>query len=1053
MPIGWKPDISLEARIIEERNKLDQLEQDRKKQLANQWQPAPTAVTEPVAQNNISYAPITEQPQAWQPSPTYQAPQQVVSPMPTTTIPSVPPVTQPQTVTPIIKKETLLSPFEIPKDVPLWAKAVNIVGKPFELIQEYAFDPLLAAIHIPWTKQLTPSELDLAKKQGIMSYLPGGIRHQAYEDLKYPGKWAVEFLPWLIVPPMGTVGIAGAGGRGVAGALSKLGKVGQLAGRMVEYSPAGLAEKATGTVIGGITGKVSKIVTQPITTGDLLIDKAIKAIQSAQVNIPEQKVMTKVLRKEQALKVLETSDTAQGEQGFISMARAAGISGEKVEITGIRGQLTTDEVNKMYQKVIEYAQGGKPLNALAAGKALRVVLDGGNLPPPSELKELGKVFGEGMVSSLLQKQQESLFNKTLDILNASRSVLASGDISFPLRQGAILMARHPLKAPGVFTRVLKTVYSDKNAETLDTVIRSRKWTSIADDLVGEKGVRLELTELPSRYSKTSVSMREESYASRWINNVPIVGSMIKGSNRAFVSAANDIRSLAWEDTVNVWQKLSSKITVTENDYSQLARLINVASGRGDLPRMLRGSSNLLNATLFSPRLLFSRIQWPTMLFSSSPLVRKEAARQMVSFMGAGSSILGLCALTGAKIETDPRSADFGKLRIGNTRLDIWTGYTQWARFITQLTSAQRKTVGGNITELNRAEVVQRFAQSKASPLTSLIYDILRGESYTGEEVNLDTQNLQRQAYDRIAPLFVQDLLDAIEQEGMLGGLVALPGVVGVGVVTYLSPADKLRNQLAQDKYGMSWEDVGKKLGRATQMDLERSDSKLLAEITKEQETYNKTITGKSDVNNIYRNETQTIENYYKLQIDRATQEYRDTGDGYTFREKILEAASNRRSQYEILNKTPQFADIVARYDQLPSASDLQKMSPQDLARREYMRLMYSPDMYDQYGNYRFDMVDDIKQLFIDTFGQSMLDYIETYQGIKEEDLPAEYKMFREAQNVLRPYWQIQDSVIKTFGQTFTDSKRGQALIGKLRKQMRMANPEVNRYIALFYTQA
>jgi len=49
--------------------------------------------------------------------------------------------------------------------------------------------------------------------------------------------------------------------------------------------------------------------------------------------------------------------------------------------------------------------------------------------------------------------------------------------------------------------------------------------------------------------------------------------------------------------------------------------------------------------------------------------------------------------------------------------------------------------------------------------------------------------------------------------------------------------------------------------------------------------------------------------------------------------------------------------------------------------------MYLPDMYDKYGNYRFDMVDDMKQLFTQTFGQSMLDYIETYQGVKDSVCP------------------------------------------------------------------
>ena len=72
------------------------------------------------------------------------------------------------------------------------------------------------------------------------------------------------------------------------------------------------------------------------------------------------------------------------------------------------------------------------------------------------------------------------------------------------------------------------------------------------------------------------------------------------------------------------------------------------------------------------------------------MVRKEAARDLVAFLGIGASVLGLAKMAGAEIETEPTSSDFGKIKIGNTRYDIWAGFQQFARFGATLTE-HRKT--------------------------------------------------------------------------------------------------------------------------------------------------------------------------------------------------------------------------------------------------------------------------------------------------------------------------------------------------------------------------
>jgi hypothetical protein len=76
-------------------------------------------------------------------------------------------------------------------------------------------------------------------------------------------------------------------------------------------------------------------------------------------------------------------------------------------------------------------------------------------------------------------------------------------------------------------------------------------------------------------------------------------------------------------------------------------------------------------------------------------------------------------------------------------------------------------------------------QSKEAPLASIIVDLLKGETFLGEplfEGGWDT--VKRELRDRLTPLFAQDLIDAIETDGLMGGVAALPGGVGAGVVSY-----------------------------------------------------------------------------------------------------------------------------------------------------------------------------------------------------------------------------------------------------------------------------
>jgi hypothetical protein len=200
----------------------------------------------------------------------------------------------------------------------------------------------------------------------------------------------------------------------------------------------------------------------------------------------------------------------------------------------------------------------------------------------------------------------------------------------------------------------------------------------------------------------------------------------------------------------------------------------------------------MNHLFFSPRLLASRLEVMSgkALLDATPLVRKEAARDMITFFGAGIGALTMMKMSGAgDVNLDPRSSDFAKVRIGNTRIDPWGGFQPIARYIAQFIKNESVSSTGDVRELNRAVTLGRFAQSKLSPGPGLIIDALRGENFIGQETDFRTgDGLGAQAASRLFPLIAQDLYEAYKADGLHGVAMTAPAFVGISAQTYTSVA-------------------------------------------------------------------------------------------------------------------------------------------------------------------------------------------------------------------------------------------------------------------------
>lgn len=382
---------------------------------------------------------------------------------------------------------------------------------------------------------------------------------------------------------------------------------------------------------------------------------------------------------------------------------------------------------------------------------------------------------EQMVRALTPKTRAQ---KVVEGVNVARAIGTSFDISAPGRQGLIAAVNHPVIAARAFKAQIQSLASPQAYERVMAEIQSRPNAQRYRDY------GLEITELGP-----NISGREEAYQTGMAEKLPLgIGRGIKASERAYTTFLNRMRADTFDAITSAWEK-NEKMKPSEKQYQSLATLINDMTGRGDLGSMNKYSP-ALSAGLFSPRFVASRIRLlnPARYVLSPPGVRKELIKSMSKFVGAGVALIQLAKQNGAEVEDDPRSSDYGKIRVGNTRYDIWGGEQQYVRFFAQMASGETKNLrSGKIQSLaepkfgqpNRAEHAIRFARGKLAPAPSFVWDMLAGENVVGEKFDI------RDTWKRFVPMWTQDMAEAMAEHGNeKGAAMAAPALLGIGVQTF-----------------------------------------------------------------------------------------------------------------------------------------------------------------------------------------------------------------------------------------------------------------------------
>lgn len=423
----------------------------------------------------------------------------------------------------------------------------------------------------------------------------------------------------------------------------------------------------------------------------------------------------------------------------------------------------------------------------------------GIVPTNSELNLIETTFGKDHADAFrkLAANPSRLKDFAFEVGNIPRSIMASVDISGLLRQGIGAVTNHP-------------IITGKNLGGMMHALRSESFYHESMGAIAKRANAplyheggLAVTDLEE------IGGREEAFASNLAEKLTGLGnrnrSPVRWSGRAYTYLLSRTRADIFDHYVAQYAKTGTNVHDPEF-LKGLANMINSFTGRGySLGGLARGTSGkALNTVLFSPRLMASRFDLlnPVYYAKMPKGMRLLALRHSLVTVGLIMSTLELARLGGLKVGLDPRSADFAKIKVGNTRIDIAAGYQQVVRVLAQLISGKSvSSSSGQVVNLrsgkygqkSATDVLTTFFEGKESPLASMVSDwaLRGGKNSIGQKMTLKSE-----AYGHLTPLLFQDARDIYkEKHGGLNGLAWAAGgyalgSLGVGMQTYGPPPAK-----------------------------------------------------------------------------------------------------------------------------------------------------------------------------------------------------------------------------------------------------------------------
>jgi len=399
---------------------------------------------------------------------------------------------------------------------------------------------------------------------------------------------------------------------------------------------------------------------------------------------------------------------------------------------------------------------------------------------------------------------EKLGGGIIDLAALAKSLVASVDLSAPLRQGVVYAVTEPKIFAKVFGDMFKFAFSEKNYQNWLNEVKE-------DPRFDEYTSRYKL-HISDQTGK--MSAREEQFMSKFFGafkKIPVYGQLLTGSERAYAGFINKLRWDVFQKYVEEVESMGLTKEEADVELKALAKFVNTATGRGELG-VFSSAAVPLNSLLFSPRLVSSRLHpfmMPFLYRKMPKLARQKALKTYAMFFGSIITTMVLLSFLmdddkDEGIELDPRSSDFLKIRFQDYRADPFGGYQQAIVAIAKFLGGVKSTRTGEVKNFSdegfgqqtREDIIQNYFTNKLAPVPSTIYRNYINPSPMDEANNLysvlfgevpkDQRSAMRKigetVFDLTIPLYSDDMIGVLSDPDvdLKTGVLVGSSVLGLG---------------------------------------------------------------------------------------------------------------------------------------------------------------------------------------------------------------------------------------------------------------------------------
>ncbi len=358
---------------------------------------------------------------------------------------------------------------------------------------------------------------------------------------------------------------------------------------------------------------------------------------------------------------------------------------------------------------------------------------------------------QNLVNNLKAKQSETTFSSLAKEFKTSPGQATIGSVS--KMAGFAKGLKASLDNSAIFRQGWRTIFTNPTiwarnaAKSFSDIARQLKRKPSSTEVID--GVKADIysrqNALDGHYKrmKLDIGTGEEAFPTSLPAKIPGLGRLYTASQTAYEGFLYRMRADIADKFIDI-AKANNVNLADPFQARSIGRMINSLTGRGDLGSFEKVGKQI-NTIFFSPKAVKSHFDFLTLHATDkmSTFARKQAAINMVKVIGGMATILLVAkTLDPDSVEFDPRSSDFGKIKIKDTRFDMSGGMSSMMVLASRLATLETKsTATGKVTPLNSGkfgsktglDVTFDFFTNKTSPFASIIVDLLRGRDFDGNK--------------------------------------------------------------------------------------------------------------------------------------------------------------------------------------------------------------------------------------------------------------------------------------------------------------------------------